>query len=158
MPTPLVLAVDPGGQRTGIVLRRGDTLGGWHLIERGNEPTVDWADTVVGYVTEAAADWQPDIIAVEGVNDPTPHLGIIQITWLLHTAIVIGHIRGAHPSTVIIPPGGFTRTATQPKQVLQQIFPAQLISTPIDRLKDVRAAWLIAEAAARHARAAAVSG
>lgn len=157
MNAPVVLGIDPGGKRCGLVTRRGDELLGWHLIERGGQTPSGWTETVVSYIDEARREHQPNIIAVEDVNDPTPHLGIIQITWLLHTARVIGGIVIAAPDAVVVSPGGFSKIAQQPRRLLEQLFPAQLVSTPLARLKDVRSAWLIAEAAVRQQRINAVA-
>lgn len=152
---PRVLAVDPGGERCGIVVRRGDDLLTWSLVERGGETSAEWAEVVLSYVDELIGDRQPDVIAIEGVGEPNPHLGMINVAALLDTAVVFGAFVATigADTAVIVEPAGFSKAAQQPRRIVEQLFPQALCAPPLPRLKDVRSAWLIAERAALQHRA-----
>lgn len=107
-----VVGIDPGGQSTGLVVRHRDTLVAHTTVLRNKRP-MGWylaeiLDTASEYVSLAAnaaveaGDW---LVAVEGINDPNPHVRLTNVRGLIDTATVLGAVLGRWPA-VIVPPGG----------------------------------------------------
>jgi hypothetical protein len=108
-----VVGIDPGGTTSGVVARHGNNV---HYAA-----TVHRDSTLVDYLTEigdtidkathaltcALTDnpIRTPLIAIEDLNEPTPHLGITNLRGLLGTARVLGAIIQRHPAAIIVPPG-----------------------------------------------------
>lgn len=156
-----IIGVDPGGRNVGIVIRHGDELLNHRLLHRhDHEPRHEWAVRVADVVRTL---WwnqdRPPTVAVEDLNDPTPHLGLTSVRGLIDTAVVIGaiagHSTGAH--LVMVPPARHGRTAEGlGRPGLLATYPPQLVgpreTTGTGHLRHCRAAWDVAGAAARRAR------
>lgn len=150
----LVVAVDPGGRHTGVVLRSGDALHYWALLTRDTD--FDWyLGEVVDTVTKAKDrartlalqdgalfDLSP-VLAVEDLNDPTPQMGLTSLRGLIDTAQVIGAIAGQWP-IIRVPPG---RHGSHPLNA----YPTPLVGarerSGKGTSRHVRAAWDIAHTA-----------
>lgn len=98
-PAPLVLGVDPGGRHTGAVVRHGQQLLAHTVLEvaADREPLTrshvlavarQCSDLLWGVME--AGSWPSVLVAVEGLVDPNPHLGVINLRHLLGTATVLG--------------------------------------------------------------------
>lgn len=169
-----MVGVDPGGQNTGIVVRRGDQLLYHALCERpgrlSGRAILDpgWLDLCAARVRQACreagyfrADGRRVVVAVEGVNSPTGQMGQIALAGLLGTAAVaaavIQTVTDLSPDSevLVVPPG---RHGALPLQC----YPAELVSDAERRkglrrvgggkLKDCRSAWDIAGAAVTQLR------
>lgn len=108
-----VIGIDPGAKHTGIVLRQHrDVL---HHVTIANPAypaiTQDYLDRVLNAVqtakvaaTAATFPRSTPLIAVEGVEAPNPHLGMINTLGVLGIAQVLGAIRGRF-RVVVVDPG-----------------------------------------------------
>lgn len=150
----LVVAVDPGGRHTGIVLRSGTILHYWALLTCDTD--FDWyLGEIIDTVTRAKDrarnlalengdifDHFP-ILAVEDINDPNPHMGVTSVRGLIDTAQVIGAISGHWP-IVRVPPGqhGSRPLSTYPDKIV-----GAKERSGRGALRHVRSAWDIAAAA-----------
>lgn len=151
----LTVAVDPGGATTGIVVRSGDTLHVWALVERNHlEPTIDpylseVCDTIIRARDHARnlalSDdrYGPTTLAVEDINDPTPNMRTISVRGLIDTAQVVGAV-AARWAVVRIPPGGH---GMNPLGVYPEALRGGREKKGTGKLRHCRAAWDIA----RHA-------
>lgn len=115
-----IVAVDPGGRATGIVVRHRDRLHHSKLIVRG-DPAMSfdfYLQAVIDAVTKARdvarintvvvpveARYSSIPLAVEDLTDPNPHMGLTSLRGLIDTAQVIGAIAGQW-IIIRIPPGG----------------------------------------------------
>lgn len=168
MRKPVVLGVDPGQHRVGVAVRQGRDLVGWQLLTRPDGQSLRrWCYRVAARVVEIDVfECAVDLVAIENTKAPNPHVGrrradgtdrgprIIDPAPVLEaTAVawaVYGWLRGERVQ--MVDPAGFSATADQPVKILQAMFPADLVTTPKDELRDVRAAWLVAEAGERQHR------
>lgn len=127
-----VIGVDPGGSTTGLVVRKGRDCIDHQLVERG--------DDFGGYLREVlsaidAFDWEfgCDLICVEGLNPPNPHLGMTNVGWLMDTAQVLGAVRARWPDCVVVPPARHGKTPDLPQPHLDAYmadrYPANLIGS-----------------------------
>lgn len=108
-----VVGVDPGGRTTAVVLV-GVEKPRFALVENRGElllPPVEYVSEVVGTVR----DFVPEggcLVAVEGVNRPSWHVGgrkrgaASNPTGLLGACVVVGGLMIAFPELVIVAPGG----------------------------------------------------
>lgn len=158
-----VLGVDPGGQSTGMVVRDRDRLVGWHLCSRGHQPIADYIDQLLGMAVDLAHDTADagglDLIAIEGLNDPSPHMGMTSVRGLIDTATVIGALLAwsgidGDPLGLLVDPGGHGSAAEGLGRAgLLACYPHQLVGDREDkgagRLRHVRSAWDVAAAGAR---------
>lgn len=150
----LVVAVDPGGRHTGIVLRSGAILHYWALVSRQGHEPLDWyLGEVIDTVTKAKERarelallnlfdaWA--LLAVEDITDPTPQMGITSVRGLIDTAQIIGAISG-HWVITRVPPGGH---GSHPLST----YPEKLVGiqekSGQGRLRHVRSAWDVAHTA-----------
>lgn len=146
-----VLGIDPGGKWTGIVLRDGPRLAnlvGGALVTREPEWPIDRWVRVVCEAVERVADWRPQapLVCIEGLNDPTPHLGLAAVRGLIDTAHVRGALLARWAAAVDVPPGkhGSGPLAAYP----EALRPQRGKGRGQDRLRHVRAAWDVAGAGA----------
>ena len=172
MTTPVILGVDPGARTVGAVLRRGADLIAHTAVVRRDPlgPIEDWFDTVIdalGQLCDRPTDEWPKLLAVEGVNAPSPHMGMTNVAPTLETALVAGVVVGFGmvddlPARVI-PPDRFGSpveglTGQVARQTLLQRYPADLVGprettgSGKGPLQHVRAAWDCAGAAALRLR------
>ena len=146
-----VLGIDPGGTQTGLVVvelpaRRGETpsVARAVLVERAAEQGErEYVGEVVGVVRELAEGCE--VVGVEGLTVPTPHLRVIALSGLLGAACVLGAVLATVPSAVVVPPGG---NGSGPLRA----YPAELVG-PGERSgagwrRHLRSAWDVALAAA----------
>jgi hypothetical protein len=111
--TPPVVGIDPGAATTGVVARHGDTVHYAATVRRdGNlrDYITEIGDTI-DKATHALACHTHDnpirtpLIAVEDLNEPTPHLGLTNLKGLIGTAKILGAILHRHPAAIVVPPG-----------------------------------------------------
>lgn len=87
---PLTLGIDPGGSQTGYVVRNGRTLVDWDLLDRDQADRTLWVEACVEAANNLALEFEPELVAVENLNDPTPHMGVTSVRGLIDTAVIIG--------------------------------------------------------------------
>lgn len=162
-PVRVVLAFDPGGRNTGIVVRARDDLLASHVAVRTDDLTMP-DGSYTRYVTGTAIDLleangygprHDDLIVVsegvrfwpqqlkghrcpkcEGMHDPTQGR-TRNLTGLLGTAIVHGAVMERWPSTVVVPPGvghGSLHNSAYPE-------PIRARGKGSDRNQHARSAW-----------------
>lgn len=168
----IVLGIDPGGRNTGLVLRdthrRRDTGGllGHHLAQRRGDDIMAWIDHVLELAVDLAhlaADLGGglDLIAIEDVVEPTPHMGIASVGGLIDTAIIVGAcvtwagIDGDPLGVLVRPNRHGSAAAGLGRPGLLACYPAALVgdgeAVGTGKLKDCRSAWDVAAAgAAQH--------
>jgi hypothetical protein len=109
--TEPVVGVDPGGTYTGVIARHGPRLlYGATVTRDGTVPdylvevcaTIDRAVDAVHRELNTASPG----VAVEDLNEPTPHLGLTNLKGLIGAAQVLGAVLCTHPDAVIVAPGG----------------------------------------------------
>lgn len=155
--THVVIGVDPGGRNTGIVARRKQELLGFEMVQRSGTdklPGATYLRHVLAAVAELAAmhtDVATGVIAVEGINRPSPHVRVTDPTGLLGTAMTLGAVLGYWPDAVVVPPSHHGDAPLR-------FYPGELVG-PRERagggrLRHCRSAWDIAEAGKRLARIA----
>ena len=146
----IVLAFDPGGRKSGVVLRNREDLVGWRLVRRDGEGRMprdghyirDVVRAGTGLLTDAGIDpTEQDryVVGVEEVaywpeSDPTKRR---DQRGLYGTAMVYGAILLRWPDAVVVDSGrGVGKTYSL-------AYPAEIRGGPkgADRLIDVRAAW-----------------
>lgn len=168
----LVAAADPGHNITGVVLYD-DTrsrLVAWDRIARDEldaEGLPAWARHCatrfeVFVLEHQAVTGERIHTACEGVVPPNPHVGrrrgqapkFIDVGPVFSACGVWCAIATQLPATITIRPQGFSALATQRRNILEQLFPAELCTPPLPALKDVRSAYLVAQEAAKRIRAA----
>jgi len=165
MTAPVILGVDPGARTVGAVLRSGAELLGHTALVRDNPlgPIESWIDDVLANLHDLTNGVnRVDVVAIEGVNAPSPHMGMINVAPTLETALVAGAVAGwAMPdgfATVIVPPDRFGApveglTGPTARQALLQRYPADLVGprettgSGKGPLQHVRAAYDVAGAA-----------
>lgn len=121
MTARVVLGVDPGGRETGFVVRRADELVAHVTVVRVGD---DDADGIADpdYVVDVgdAVHWLcaahcPDVVAVEDLVHPTPHMGIASVVGVLGAATALGSAllmatsAVGMPEVVTVRPGGHGR-------------------------------------------------
>lgn len=112
----VVVGVDPGYRDTGWVILRGRELVACGTVHRA-EPAIagcsltagDYLDDVVGSIEaelDAALVDKVDLVAVEDIVCPTPHLGMTNSTGIIGAAIVVGYVlswaRDLDPATEVV--------------------------------------------------------
>lgn len=147
-----IVGVDPGGQSTGIVARYGDTLVCQSLVrEAACANGLTYRQAVMDEVEEAvirardACGFVEPIVALERINPPNPHMGMISVKGSLDTAAVIGWVQERAAARgwrlVMVPPGGHGSH-------LLAAYPRRLVGprekTGTGKLRHVRSAWDIA--------------
>lgn len=144
-----VVGVDPGGKETGIVARDGDQLLHALLVTRGPGVSGDGTDArylteVLSAVDEVQRACHAQLVAVEGLVAPTPHMRLISVKALLQTATVYGALLAARPDALVVPPGGHGKAPLR-------CYPPILVGDSEPRgagwRRHLRSAWDIAGAA-----------
>lgn len=108
-----IVGIDPGGTNTGIVARLGDRVLYAATVTRDNDMAgyiAELGDTIDKAINALTCAQHDDpllapIVAVEGLNEPTPHLGLTNVRGLLGAAQVLGAILQRHPAAIVVPPG-----------------------------------------------------
>jgi len=141
-----VVGVDPGGRQTGVVTRRGERLFYGATVTR-EVPMPAYVAEVVDTIRRAcgmAPGGDLLVVAVEGVNAPSPHLGLTNVAGLLDTAMVLGAVLHAYPEAVVVPPGGHGSAplATYPSALVGK---GEVVGT--GKRRHMRSAWDAAGAA-----------
>jgi hypothetical protein len=153
-----VLGVDPGGRTCGLVLRDSDTLVDHQTVVRDRESLDGWCRRVVTVAGNMAANLHVDLVAVEGLNDPTPHMGTTSVRGLIDTSAVIGALVcwASHPDApgvVLVPPARHGRAAEGLGRAgLVAAYPGLVgprETSGTGELRHCRAAWDVAGAAIR---------
>lgn len=144
-----VIGVDPGGASTGIVVRLGDRLLDWALVERAEPEEFDaYLGRVMTEITTAGNDRPHALLAVEDLNHPNPHLGLANVEGLMATAQVLGAIRRHATRTylrlVLVPPG---RHGSAPLQSYPRELVGERERAGTGRMRHLRSAWDVAGAA-----------
>lgn len=116
MTSATVLGVDPGRRWCGFCVRRGDdALARAVLAREDHEDLHTWARACRDRALQYVAKWRPTLIAVEGVESPNPHVGMVRPLDTLETAFCAGLIAGCVPSAtidvVIVEPAGHGTSA-----------------------------------------------
>lgn len=111
-----MVGVDPGGRWTGVVARDGNRLLYAATVTRSasmSEHIAEVDATIIRalaavhrYQLLAGKTVERPVVAVEGLNPPTPHLGMTSVAGLIETAQVLGGVLHAQPRAVIVAPGG----------------------------------------------------
>lgn len=154
------IGIDPGGRTTGLVIRDGRTVLHHTLVVR--EGQMDpYLDDLLNTVHEALVRAPDSYVAVEGLNPPTPHLGMTSVGWLMDTAQVLGAVR-THWDCTVVPPAkhGKVPDIAQPAldAYMAQHYPAELLG-PRElggkyggKLRHARSAWDVSVTAERRSR------
>ncbi len=145
-----IVAVDPGGSHTGIVVRS-DTLLHWHaLVDRNRlhqniDPYLHAVCDTIAQARDVARNLALTsggqmVVAVEDIVDPTPQMGTIAVRGVIDTAQILGGV-AAKWAVTRVPPAGHGLNPLH-------VYPIEL-STPVEvkgtgRLRHCRAAWDIA--------------
>lgn len=102
-----VLGIDPGGAATGLALRQGNRLLAHATVQREPAQTLTaYLSLVIQSITWYRNQANNVTLAVEGLNTPTPHMGVTSVRGLLDTASVLGAVLATWPTTTVVPPGG----------------------------------------------------
>lgn len=146
-----VLAVDPGGRESGVVLRHGEALAGYAVVVRHDTlkiPDGDYVTKVLDVCSDLATD--DSIVAVESVrfwpqegnhvcpacrkrHDPRAR----NLQGLLGTAVVLGAVLARWPDAVVVAPGkrmGSLHDIAYPE-------PIRATGKGKDLLRHCRSAW-----------------
>lgn len=169
MSAPLVVAIDPGAKRTGIVARQGDQLLADRICERIDGEPIDvyairCSQAAIDVAVEAKGDLVlVDVLAVEAYNPPTPQMGTVALESVVDTAYLVGWLHADVAElavrTVLVPPGQHGRAplSSYPETLVTdrekrrrnwRLRPAGS-SAPVSH---ARSAWDVAGAAARDVR------
>lgn len=147
MTTPVIIGVDPGGRSTGIVVRQGNTLLGSHTFEA---PYGLEGPALIGLCEdiafrELACQRAPVRVAVEGLNPPSPHMGLTNVSGLIGAATVLGAVLSHWPHAIVVPPGG---NGSGPLAAYPEALrPRRGKGAGKDSLRHCRSAWDVAGAA-----------
>ena len=155
-----VLGIDPGGASTGYVLRRGSELLAHDVLDRDNAPRPLWVEACIEAADNLAHTADVDLVAIEDLNDPSPHMGLANVRGLIDTAVVIGALLGWAQDPVtgcdvtLVPPGRHGRAAEgYGRAGLLGAYPDGLVgareTSGTGRLRHARAAWDLAGVASR---------
>jgi hypothetical protein len=105
-----IIGIDPGKDETGIVLLDDENLVRATLVSRKGLPQPDSAylsDIVLTLGEyEAAIAGEVPVIAVEAINAPNPHMGLINPSGALGAAKVFGAVLALWPGAVVVEPDG----------------------------------------------------
>lgn len=165
----LVVAIDPGAKRTGIVARQGDQLLADRICERRDGEPIDvyalrGSQAVIDVAVEAKGDLVlVDVLAVEAYNPPTPQMGTVALESVVDTAYLVGWLHADVADItvrpVLVPPG-------QHGRALFGTYPETLVTDREKRRRNwrlqpagrsaptshARSAWDVAGAAAQQHR------
>lgn len=144
-----VIGIDPGGRYTGIVVRAGEALHYACVVTRETDDMHRYVWEVYDALVKArVAGVQATLprgnvalVAVEGINDPTGHMGMINVRGLIGTAIVLGSIFRQFEQVVVVPPEG-NGSAPLPCYPAALVGPREKKGT--GKFVHVRSAWDVA--------------
>jgi hypothetical protein len=146
----IVVGIDPGGRWTGIVaMRSGNYLGHRVVDARQSQSFERYMLSITGWVRGTLYDvlraGERYHVAVEGLVEPNPHMGMTNVRALIDTAQVLGALRMEYRETVLVRPGGH---GSLPRQA----YPPELIGPREGAalkgvLRHCRSAWDVAMAA-----------
>lgn len=137
------IGVDPGAKETGVVVRTGETIW-WQSVLTGTPAEI------VREVRDLWLDLLHPILAVEDLNAPNPHVGMMNPASLIGTAKVLGAILGAFPEAIVVPPGG---NGSGPLSAYPEALrPTRGKGAGKDKLRHCRSAWDVSLAAERMMR------
>lgn len=169
----IVVGVDPGARRTGIVAVSFEGPDRRLLADASvtgprdtplDQPAPEYLAEIGAQLTELARLQRVDYLAIEGLVKPNPHLGITGVDALIAAAAALGAALswaggGRSPAVLVVRPG---RNGSRPLGS----YPAALVSAAERRdrgwqlrtagkgkLKDARSAWDVAVEAHRLAQA-----
>lgn len=156
----IVAGVDPGAKWVAYVVA--DLAASASMVlefdvwerDRG-EDVYAFARRVGDLIGASVAEWadgQPDplLVGLEGMNSPTPHLGMTQVRHIVETFYVLGYLEAAvgwaGGYTVIVPPGrhGTGLLAAYPDFLVGA---RETTGTGKSKWQHLRAAWDVAHAA-----------
>lgn len=145
-----VVGVDPGGRTTGVCVRLGDEVAAAELVRRDSDAGVvdatylaEVVSCVSDAITTAKKHTEHVVVAVEGLNPPTPHLGMASVSGLLGAATVLGALLSQWPDAVVIPPGGH---GSSPLQTYPEVLRGPKEVSGTGKRRHVRSAWDVAGA------------
>lgn len=101
------IGVDPGGTFSAVVTKERDKVLTACVLKRttgGSFPDAHYINEVLDEITNHIEN--ADFIALEGVVEPEPHMGLINVAGIIGTGIVFGAVLARWPRAVIVPPGG----------------------------------------------------
>ena len=148
---PIMLGVDPGGQHTGVVLRRGRDVLRAGTCERDLDEKVHRyahrvALEVLEWHTAGALEHGDRVhLAVEGVVEPSPHMGLTNVRGLLDTAVVFGALAATYPGLIVVRPGG---NGSAPLRSYPAVLVGENERKGTGKLRHVRSAYDVAGAGA----------
>lgn len=142
----IVLGIDPGSRHVGLAItdtdlpgNRPDALIAWATVDRAAiEPGLGerrrWLRHVLDRITDLLEpELLAELIAVEDVTPPTPHLGMTNPAAIIDTALLTGAILGQYPDAITIPPGGHGNpvpdgiTGNMARRILLATYPPDLV-------------------------------
>lgn len=150
-----IVAIDPGGAETGVVVRDRDQCLWFTVVTRDGMPMADYLAEVVRVVGDpvadlASTDGEYPLVAVEGLVEPNAHMGVTSVRGLLDTAKVLGAVLAHWPEAIEVRPGGHGSgsIATYPACLR----PTRGQGRGHDRLRHCRSAFDVAHAAVQTLR------
>lgn len=150
----LVIGIDPGKDETGIVLVEGSELLRACLVSRKGlpQPDTDYLSDIAITVREyhTAIHGEVPMIAVEAINPPSPHMGLINPSGALGTAKVFGAILALWSDAVVVEPDG--NGSGDPYSYPVPIQPARAGGKGHDANRHLRSAYDVALAGRKLAR------
>lgn len=125
MPHPSILGLDPGARWVGLALRQGHDLHFAATIDRekiGRAVPFDrWVEHVADVVVGIMLRYEVQHLAVEAMNDVTPHLGRVALGPVMETARTAAWLHGRfHSMALWVPPA---RHGTSPLRT----YPPELV-------------------------------
>lgn len=115
----VVIGVDPGAKGTGLAVIDTRTLVQINALmasttvrrptdEPVTQPSPAYLANVVDQLRAYVTDHNADLIAVEGITEPNPHLGLTNVGHILAAAMVYGAVvaRGYGVPLIVVRPGG----------------------------------------------------
>lgn len=150
-PGTVAVGVDPGGRHTGVAVRSGDLCHAQHVFTRDrDEPLEGYLAATRAAIVAVTNIWSADLVAVEDVNEPTGHLGGINVRGILWAAQMLAAVEAAvvastTASTIRVPPANFGRSplATYPAEL---VGPRETTGAGKGPRQHARAAWDVAGA------------
>lgn len=110
--TIYAVGVDPGAKESGVVCRRGNELLDHVTVRNLAYPAIPdaYLDDVKNAIVTARIEGERRVggfppVAVEAVEPPNPHMGMISVVAILGTATVLGAVRAWYPGAVVVDPG-----------------------------------------------------
>lgn len=151
----IVVGVDPGGRNTGVVVRDGQHCSHGVVVTRRGDgvfPDAEYLTQVCEAVAEAITiAGMEAVVAIEGVVNPNPHMGLSNPGGIIAAAMVLGAVLTRWPEAVVVRPGGHGSGAIE-------LYPPTLVGARerngAGKMRHARSAWDIAGVGAVVARCA----